>query len=105
MNYQIMNLILVIYDIHSDINKYYCNNCKIEICGNCLIKGEKHFEHKFFPLENFKDLINEIKQKIKYKNYESFNEMINEIENKLIKKKNEKSEIINNKINEIINKL
>lgn len=31
--------------------------------------------------------------------------MKNEIEDKLIKKKNEKSEIINNKIIEIINKL
>ena len=94
-----------ICNIHGDINKYYCNNCKIEICGNCLIKGEKHFEHKFFPLENFKDLINEIKQKIKFKNYESFNEMIKQIEDNLIKKKNEKCEIVNNKINEIINKL
>jgi hypothetical protein len=41
-------------------------------------------------LENFKDLINEIKQKIKFKNYESFKEMINQIQDELIKKKMKK---------------
>ena len=91
--------------IHGDINKYYCINCKCEICGNCLIKGEKHFEHKFFPLSNFKDLINEIKQKIKLKNFNDFLDYFNEIEDYLNKKKEENCNIIFNKIDEIIEKL
>ena len=87
-----------ICETHSEYTQYYCMQCREEICSFCVANGGKHKEHKYIPFEKFKNYIQEIKDKLKYKTLEECEKNLEEIRNKKTKEKENK---INNFVNQI----
>ena len=88
---------------HGEYTKYYCLQCRQEICPFCVVNGGKHKEHKYIQFNLFKKYINEIRDKLKYKTLEECEKNLEEIRNKKIKEKQDKINDFQNKVDELLN--
>ena len=91
-----------ICDEHSELTLYYCMTCKCEICSFCISNGGKHKDHKYIPLDKFKELTAEIRQKLKFKNLDECVKNLENIRDKKNKEKKNKIDCFISKIDELL---
>ena len=96
---------------HNKIYCSYCKNCKISLCNICLNEEETmklHNAHDVIPYKVFSDKINEISNKLQFKNFESFNSYLEKMEKDFDKQFNDNvdktTKIIESSIN-VLNKI
>ena len=97
--------------IHNKDYCSYCKNCKVSFCNICLNEEEimkNHNGHEIVSYKNYIDKINEISNKLQFKNFESFKEYFEKNEKNFDKTFNDNltktTKILENTI-ETLNKL
>ena len=53
--------------------KYFCKNCKIEVCDECIKKNNIHKYHEYIEISKMKSIISShIQKNLKFKNFKNF---------------------------------
>ena len=90
--------------VHKE-TEIYCKTCHCEICYQCISEGEEHYGHNIVKFESYYNKVKDNLQMFQYKTYEEFDLMVKSIESKFKKDYEDNISIINNKIDDIMNKI
>ena len=90
--------------VHKE-TEIYCKTCHCEICYQCISVGEEHYGHNMVKFDSYYNRVKDNAQMFQCKTYEEFDVMVKGIENKFKKEYDDNINIINKKIDDILNKV
>ena len=61
----------------------FCENCQIDICSSCALKGAEHGEHTIISMVDLKKRILKNKKKYKFQNMDEFDNYLQQLQMKI----------------------